>query len=88
MSVSQKRKAVSADRMVKGGRKGKATIVAAGCGMGDKKRRKKTKLYTKAAQEVIMLDSIKSKWKNLNKKGKMIVVVVGVVAIYAISQIV
>ena len=29
MSVSQQRKAVSADRMVKGGRKGKATIVAA-----------------------------------------------------------
>ena len=88
MSVSQQRKAVSADRMVKGGRKGKATIVAAGCGMVDMKRRKKTKLYTKAAQEVIMLDSIKSKWNNLNKKGKMIVVVVGVVAIYAISQIV
>ena len=88
MSVSQQRKAVSADRMIKGGRKGKATIVAAGCGMVDKKRRKKTKLYTKAAQEVIMLDSIKSKWNNLNKKGKMIVVVVGVVAIYAISQIV
>ena len=39
-------------------------------------------------KEVIMLDSIKSKWNNLNKKGKMIVVIVGVVAIYAISQIV
>ena len=39
-------------------------------------------------KEVIMLDSIKSKWNALNKKGKMIVVVVGVVAIYAISQIV
>ena len=35
-----------------------------------------------------MLDSIKSKWNSLNKKGKMIVVVVGVVAVYAISQIV
>jgi len=35
-----------------------------------------------------MLDSLKSKWNNLNKKGKMIVVVIGVVAIYAISQIV
>ena len=34
-----------------------------------------------------MLDSIKSKWNALNKKGKMIVVVVGVVAVYAISQI-
>jgi hypothetical protein len=31
-----------------------------------------------------MLDSIKSKWNALNKKGKMIVVVVGVVAVYAI----
>ena len=39
-------------------------------------------------KEVIMLDSIKSKWNALNKKGKMIVVVVGVVAVYAISQIV
>ena len=39
-------------------------------------------------KEVIMLDSIKSKWNNLNKKGKMIVVFIGVVAIYAISQIV
>ena len=48
-SISQQRKAVSADRMVKGGRKGKATIVAAGCGMVNKKKRKKTKLYTKAA---------------------------------------
>ena len=88
MSISQQRKAVSADRMVKGGRKGKATIVAAGCGMVDKKKRKKTKLYTKAAQEVIMLDSIKSKWNALNKKGKIIAVAVGVVAIYALSQIV
>ncbi len=35
-----------------------------------------------------MLDSIKSKWNNLNKKGKIIVVVIGVVALYAISQIV
>jgi hypothetical protein len=35
-----------------------------------------------------MLDSIKSKWNSLNKKGKMIAVVVAVVAIYALSQIV
>jgi|TARA_R100001129_G_C5180962_1_gene207788 hypothetical protein len=35
-----------------------------------------------------MLDSIKSKWNALNKKGKMIAVVVAVVAIYALSQIV
>jgi len=35
-----------------------------------------------------MLDSIKSKWNALNKKGKMIAVVVVVVAIYALSQIV
>mgnify|MGYP003128773560 FL=1 len=35
-----------------------------------------------------MLDSIKSKWNNLNKKGKAIVVVVAVVAIYALSQII
>ena len=51
-SISQQRKAVSAQRMSNGGdpRKGKpSTIVAAGCGMVDKKRRKKTKLYTKAA---------------------------------------
>jgi hypothetical protein len=51
-SISQQRKAVSAQRMAKGGdpRKGKPSkIVAAGCGMVDKKRRKKTKLYTKAA---------------------------------------
>ena len=82
-SISQQRKAVSAQRMQKGGK-----IVAAGCGMVDSKRRKKTKLFTNAAQEVIMLDAIKSKWNNLNKKGKMIVVVVGVVAIYVISQIV
>ncbi len=82
-SISQQRKAVSAQRMAKGGK-----IVAAGCGMVDKKRRKKTKLYTKAAQEVIMLDSIKSKWNALNKKGKIIAVAVGVVAIYALSQIV
>ena len=82
-SISQQRKAVSAQRMAKGGK-----IVAAGCGMVDKKKRKKTKLYTKAAQEVIMLDSIKSKWNALNKKGKIIAVVVGVVAIYALSQIV
>ena len=82
-SISQQRKAVSAQRMAKGGK-----IVAAGCGMVDKKKRKKTKLYTKAAQEVIMLDSIKSKWNALNKKGKIIAVAVGVVAIYALSQIV
>jgi hypothetical protein len=43
-SISQQRKAVSAQRMQRGGK-----IVAAGCGMVDKKRRKKTKLYTKAA---------------------------------------
>ena len=51
-SISQQRKAVSAQRMSNGGepRKGKpSTIVAAGCGMVDNKRRKKTKLYTKAA---------------------------------------
>ena len=82
-SISQQRKAVSAQRMAKGGK-----IVAAGCGMVDKKRRKKTKLLTNAAQEVIMLDSIKSKWNALNKKGKIIAVAVGVVAIYALSQIV
>jgi|TARA_E500000318_G_scaffold102033_1_gene106035 hypothetical protein len=35
-----------------------------------------------------MLDSIKSKWNALNKKGKIIAVVVAVVAVYAISQIV
>ena len=34
-----------------------------------------------------MLDSIKSKWNNLNKKGKAIVVAVVIVAVYAISQI-
>ena len=44
MSVSQQRKAVSAQRMQKGGK-----IVAAGCGMVDSKRRKKTKLFTNAA---------------------------------------
>ena len=82
-SISQQRKAVSAQRMAKGGK-----IVAAGCGMVDSKRRKKTKLLTNAAQEVIMLDSIKSKWNALNKKGKIIAVAVGVVAIYALSQIV
>ena len=43
-SISQQRKAVSAQRMQRGGK-----IVAAGCGMVDKKRRKKTKLYTRAA---------------------------------------
>ena len=43
-SVSQQRKAVSAQRMAKGGK-----IVAAGCGMVDSKRRKKTKLFTNAA---------------------------------------
>ena len=82
-SISQQRKAVSAQRMAKGGK-----IVAAGCGMVDSKRRKKTKLLTNAAQEVIMLDSIKSKWNALKKKGKIIAVAVGVVAIYALSQIV
>jgi len=35
-----------------------------------------------------MFDSIKSKWNALNKKGKIIAVVVAVVAIYALSQIV
>jgi len=35
-----------------------------------------------------MLDSIKSKWNSLNKKGKTIVVVVAVVAIYGLSQII
>jgi hypothetical protein len=35
-----------------------------------------------------MLDSIKSKWNALNKKGKIIAVAVGVVAIYELSQIV
>ena len=43
-SISQQRKAVSAKRMAKGGK-----IVAAGCGMVDSKRRKKTKLFTNAA---------------------------------------
>ena len=43
-SISQQRKAVSAQRMAKGGK-----IVAAGCGMVDSKRRKKTKLFTNAA---------------------------------------
>ena len=87
ISISQQRKQVSADRKARGGAKG-LRMVAAGCGMVANNRRKKTKLLTRAAQEVIMLDSIKSKWNALNKKGKMIVVVVGVVAVYAISQIV
>ena len=39
-SISQDRKAVSFKRMAKGG-----SIVAAGCGMVDSGRRKKTKLY-------------------------------------------
>ena len=39
-SISQDRKAVSFKRMAKGG-----SIVAAGCGMVDSSRRKKTKLY-------------------------------------------
>ena len=39
-SISQDRKAVSFRRMAKGG-----SIVAAGCGMVDSGRRKKTKLY-------------------------------------------
>ena len=39
-SISQQRKAVSAQRMAKGG-----SIVAAGCGMVDPSRRKKTKLF-------------------------------------------
>jgi hypothetical protein len=51
-SISQQRKAVSAKRMAIGGdpRTGKPSkIVAAGCGMVDSKRRKKTKLFTNAA---------------------------------------
>ena len=39
-SISQRRKAVSAQRMAKGG-----SIVAAGCGMVDPSRRKKTQLF-------------------------------------------
>ena len=39
-SISQDRKAVSFKRMARGG-----SIVAAGCGMVDSGRRKKTKLY-------------------------------------------
>ena len=39
-SISQQRKAVSAQRMAKGG-----SIVAAGCGMVDPSRRKKTQLF-------------------------------------------
>jgi|TARA_R100001015_G_C4425989_1_gene24866 hypothetical protein len=35
-----------------------------------------------------MLDSIKSKWSNLNKKGKIGVAVVVVVVVYALSQII
>ena len=44
MSISQQRKAVSADRMVSGGVKGK-TIVAAGCGMVPPNKRKRTQLF-------------------------------------------
>ena len=44
MSISQQRKAVSADRMERGGRKGK-TIVAAGCGMVPPNKRKRTQLF-------------------------------------------
>ena len=47
-SISQQRKAVSAQRMANGGdpAKGKPpTIIAAGCGMVDNKRRKPTKLF-------------------------------------------
>ena len=83
-SISQQRKSVSANRMAQGG-----SIVAAGCGMVDESRRKKTKLFV---QEVIMEKIwnkwtflLGKKWNNLNKKGKLIVgVVVGVVlwAIY------
>ena len=74
--------------MANGGDPGKGkppTIIAAGCGMVDNKEESQLSFSSK---EVIMLDSIKSKWNALNKKGKMIVVVVGVVAVYAISQIV
>ena len=39
-SISQDRKAVSANRMAKGG-----SIVAAGCGMVENSKRKKTKLF-------------------------------------------
>ena len=39
-SISQQRKAVSAQRMANGG-----SIVAAGCGMVDPSRRKQTKLF-------------------------------------------
>jgi len=39
-SISQQRKSVSANRMAKGG-----TIIAAGCGMVDESKRKKTKLF-------------------------------------------
>ena len=44
ISISQQRKAVSADRMVSGGVKGK-TIVAAGCGMVPTNKRKRTRLF-------------------------------------------
>ena len=39
-SISQQRKSVSAKRMAKGG-----SIVAAGCGMVENSKRKKTKLF-------------------------------------------
>ena len=45
-SISQQRKMVSANRMERGGLNGKKSIVAAGCGMVDKSRRKDTKLFT------------------------------------------
>ena len=48
-SISQQRKAVSAKRLTRGGnpKTGKpSTIVAAGCGMVDNKRRKTTQLFT------------------------------------------
>ena len=47
-SISQQRKLVSADRKARGGTKG-LRMVAAGCGMVAKNRRKKTKLLTRAA---------------------------------------
>ena len=82
-SISQQRKSVSANRMAKGG-----SIVAAGCGMVDESRRKKTKLFV---QEVIMEKIwnkwsflLGKKWNNLNKKGKLIVVVVVAVIAWAV----
>ena len=85
-SISQQRKSCLCFKQ-NGTQKLDQAIVAAGCGMVDNKRRKKTKLFLRCLGGN-HADSIKSKWNSLNKKGKMIVVVVGVVAIYAISQIV